>query len=179
MGCIATIASVGLIVLIFGTGSSESKISSTVYAQVDPPGPVPTQPNDWKDDPLVDAPYATPFADVNCTPSNDPNNQPDYFCLSSTYMASRGWISGYTGGTFRPWNSTTRAQVCKIVYLAEGWQPNTNGGPHFSDVPPTDPFYTFIETAYNRGIITGYSDGTFRPGNNVTRGQFCKIMVLA
>jgi hypothetical protein len=27
-----------------------------------------------------------------------------------------------------------------------------------------------------RGIVTGYADGTFRPGNNVTRGQAAKII---
>ena len=36
---------------------------------------------------------------------------------------------------------------------------------HFSDVPTTNPFYPFVETAYNHSIISGYSDGTFRPNN--------------
>jgi hypothetical protein len=30
-----------------------------------------------------------------------------------------------------------------------------------------------------RGIISGYFDGTFRPGNDVTRGQLSKIVSLA
>ena len=38
---------------------------------------------------------------------------------------------------------------------------------------------TNIETAYNHGIISGYADGMFRWGNNVTRGQLSKIIVLA
>ena len=41
---------------------------------------------------------------------------------------------------------------------------------------PTDTFYSYIETAYNHGIISGYADGTFRPGNNATRGQISKIV---
>src|SRR5205807_9683426 len=64
---------------------------------------------------------------------------------------------------------------------------NTTGGPHFSDVSPTDIFYPYIETAYHNGIITGYntnppcSSGTpcFKPNNPVTRGQLTKIIVLA
>ena len=28
-------------------------------------------------------------------------------------------------------------------------------------------------------MISGYADGTFQPGNNVTRGQLCKIVTLA
>src|SRR5205807_9721756 len=53
----------------------------------------------------------------------------------------------------------------------------------FRDVPADHTFYTYIETAYNHGIISGYSCGTscleYRPDNNVTRGQLCKIVVLA
>src|SRR5262249_3933570 len=69
--------------------------------------------------------------------------------------------------------------LCKIVVFAEGWPIDTTGGPHFSDVPPTHPFYSYIETAYNRGIISGYSDGMFHPNDSTTRAQLCKIIVLA
>jgi len=36
-----------------------------------------------------------------------------------------------------------------------------------------------VETAYEHGIISGYSDGTFRPGNNATRGQIVKFVYCA
>jgi hypothetical protein len=96
------------------------------------------------------------------------------------YMASHGIVSGYSeDNTFRWGNNTTRAQLSKIMVLAEGWTIDTSGGPHFSDVPQSHPFYGYIETAYNHGIISGYTDGTFRPYNNVTRTQLSKIVVLA
>lgn len=88
-------------------------------------------------------------------------------------------ISGYDDGTFRPGNDITRGQLAKIAVLAEGWEINTTGGPHFNDVAPDNAFYAFIETAYNRGIITGYADRTFRWGNPVTRGQTAKILYNA
>ena len=54
---------------------------------------------------------------------------------------------------------------------------------NFTDVSPTDPFYTHIETAYAHNIISGYSCGTgcleFRPGNDATRGQIAKIVYNA
>jgi hypothetical protein len=43
-------------------------------------------------------------------------------------------------------------------------------------VLPTDTFYPYIRCLACRGIISGYSDGTFRPGNDVTRGQLSKIV---
>src|SRR5437763_1454224 len=79
----------------------------------------------------------------------------------------------------RPGNLTTRPQLCKIIVRAEGWTIDTTGGPHLDDVPETNPFYGFIETAYQHNLISGYADRTFRPGNNIPRAQLCTIIVLA
>ena len=67
----------------------------------------------------------------------------------------------------------------KVTVLAQGWPIDTTGGPHFTDVPTTHPFYGYIETAYNHQIISGYQDGTFRPDNNATRGQISVIVYQA
>jgi len=49
----------------------------------------------------------------------------------------------------------------------------------FMDVPPGSTFYPFIHCLACLGIINGYTDGTFRPNNNVTRGQLSKIVANA
>jgi hypothetical protein len=103
----------------------------------------------------------------------------DYFYTPVQYLACHRVIGGYNDGTFRPYNNTTRGQLSKMVVGARGWAINTAGGPHFSDVPPDSTFYAYIETAVNHGIISGYADGTFRPGANITRGQLSKIVVGA
>jgi uncharacterized delta-60 repeat protein len=46
----------------------------------------------------------------------------------------------------------------------------------FTDVPAGSTFYDFVRCLACREIISGYSDGTFRPGNPVTRGQLSKIV---
>jgi hypothetical protein len=46
----------------------------------------------------------------------------------------------------------------------------------FSDVQEGSTFYSFVRCLACRGILGGYSDNTFRPGNNVTRGQLSKIV---
>jgi hypothetical protein len=115
-------------------------------------------------------PCAISFSDV----------QPaDYFYTAVQYPYCYGVISGYQDDTFRPFNNTTRGQLTKIVVLAQGWPLQCPGNGHFSDVAPDNPFYCHVETAYIHGIISGYADGTFRPGNNVTRGQLSKIVVTA
>jgi N-acetylneuraminic acid mutarotase len=103
----------------------------------------------------------------------------DYFYQPVVYLFCRGVISGYADNTFRPFNDTTRGQLTKIVTLAEAWPIHSPDAPTFTDVPASHPFYQYVETAHNRGVISGYSDGTFRPASNVTRGQLSKIVVLA
>lgn len=49
----------------------------------------------------------------------------------------------------------------------------------FSDVPITNPFYEYVRCLACRNIIGGYGDGTFRPNNNVTRGQLAKMVASA
>jgi hypothetical protein len=46
----------------------------------------------------------------------------------------------------------------------------------FSDVPPNHTFYPWIRCLACLGIISGYADGTFLPGNNITRGQIAKVV---
>jgi hypothetical protein len=115
-------------------------------------------------------PCAISFSDVSTT---------DWFHEFVQCVYCRGAISGYSDGTFRPYNKTTRGQVSKIVVLAFDIPVDTTGGPHFTDVPAGDPFYIYVESAYHHGLVSGYADGTFRPGANVTRGQLTKIVVTA
>jgi glucose/arabinose dehydrogenase len=46
----------------------------------------------------------------------------------------------------------------------------------FSDVPPGSPFYPFVRCLACQNIISGYADGSFHPGSDVTRGQLSKIV---
>jgi hypothetical protein len=46
----------------------------------------------------------------------------------------------------------------------------------FIDVPQGSTFYPYIRCLACRGIVNGYADGTFKPNNNVTRGQLSKIV---
>ena len=101
-----------------------------------------------------------------------------FYCYVETAFG-HGVVAGYSDGTFRPGNDVTRGQLCKILVLAEGWVVDCAEPGHFTDVPTSNPFYCYVETAFGHGIITGYADGTFRPGNSATRGQICKIVYQA
>jgi subtilisin family serine protease len=49
----------------------------------------------------------------------------------------------------------------------------------FTDVDQFNPCYQYIQCLYCRGIISGYSDNTFRWSADVTRGQVAKIVANA
>jgi len=49
----------------------------------------------------------------------------------------------------------------------------------YSDVPSTNPFYTWIFCESCKGIIGGYSDGTFQPFNYITRGALAKTIAAS
>jgi hypothetical protein len=149
--------------------------STPVATQTSPPTHTPVQTSTPTNEPSRTAtgtatPCAMTFLDVLST---------DYFYVPVRYLYCAGVISGYSDNTFRPYANTTRGQISKIVILAFSYPIYTPQQPTFSDVPLTDPFYQYIETAAYNNIVSGYADGTFRPFNNVTRGQLCKIVVVA
>jgi hypothetical protein len=57
--------------------------------------------------------------------------------------------------------------------------PPTACAMQFSDVAEGSTFYPYVRCLVCRGIVSGYSDGTFRPNNNVTRGQIAKMVANA
>lgn len=53
---------------------------------------------------------------------------------------------------------------------------NAAGKQRFSDVPTTKHFAEAVYELAERNIIGGYPDGTFKPGNPITRGQAAAII---
>lgn len=102
-----------------------------------------------------------------------------YYRYIETAFAN-GILNGYSDGTFHPDANLTRGQMSKVIVNAGiakyHWQINVTGGPHFIDVPVGHTFYPYIETAYNRGIVGGYSNHYFYPDNLTTRGQLTKML---
>jgi len=104
--------------------------------------------------------------------------QSDVFYPFISDLACRNVIEGYSDNTFRTSSIATRATLAKWVVVARGWALDTTGGPHFSDVATNDPYYPYIETARLHSVLSGYSDGTFKPNNEVSRGQMSKMIVI-
>ncbi|HEX8222022.1 MAG TPA: S-layer homology domain-containing protein [Chloroflexia bacterium] len=46
----------------------------------------------------------------------------------------------------------------------------------FWDVPKNNPFYSYVRCLACQGLVSGYTDASFRPNERVTRGQVAKIV---
>jgi hypothetical protein len=88
-------------------------------------------------------------------------------------------IEGYDDGTFRPDDPVNRAEALKILLLATGVTPLEDEDTterEFSDVPSDSWFSPYIERAVALDFIEGYEDGTFRPGQSITRAEASKLV---
>ncbi len=85
-------------------------------------------------------------------------------------LVSKGLVSGFGDGTFRPEAPLTRAQYAAAI--AKTFQlPATNNARNFTDIKPEFWAAKAIAKATSMGFISGYPDGSFRPGQNLTKIQ--------
>ena len=80
--------------------------------------------------------------------------------------------TGVTDTTFMPDRVCTRAHVVTFLWRANGCPDPQSMTSKFKDVKDTSKYYyKAVLWANEQGITTGYSDGTFRPDDECTRGQ--------
>jgi len=91
------------------------------------------------------------------------------YSVAISELQEMGAVSGYEDGTFRPNNQINRAEFLKIVMSAFTQLPET-GSNCFSDVHD-EWFARYVCSAKNIGIVTGYPDGSFKPGDNVNYAE--------
>ena len=82
-----------------------------------------------------------------------------------------GRIGGYEDGTFKPDRTITRAEFVRLLNSATSTSFTSNASVNFSDVKESDWFYADVAKAVGAKITSGFEDGTFRPGETVTRMQ--------
>lgn len=87
------------------------------------------------------------------------------------FAQASGLMSGMGDNKFAPDVTTTRAMVAQVMYeLAD--EPDVSGLTcPLSDVDSTAWYADAVTWAYNAGVVSGYEDGTFRPGRTITRQE--------
>lgn len=117
-----------------------------------------------KNYPSTDVKYNLPYSDVF---------EGDWYYPAVGFMTENNIVKGYEDGTFRPNSPVTRAEFATIASKFEELIGDNVKG--FSDVPTTHWALRFINSAYARGWVTGYEDGTFRPNRNITRAEVVTV----
>lgn len=121
---------------------------------------------------------ATPVIQAEASSFSDiPQTSAYYDAVQS--MTLTGAISGYADGTFRPHLNVTRAQAAKMLASVLKLDVTLEKHVSFSDVNKDAWFAGSVSALVNKGIISGYADGTFRPNDTITRAQMAKMLVNA
>jgi hypothetical protein len=95
-------------------------------------------------------------------------------------MALRQITLGCGGGNYCPVGSVTREQMAAFIIRALGdHNPAFPAQQRFLDVPPINPFYSFIEQMAVRQITLGCGGGNYCPSQPVTRAQMAAFLVRA
>ena len=97
------------------------------------------------------------------------------WCYTQVMQAAKsGLMNGYADGQFGKNDPITRGQMVQILYNYYGEDSGTNSG--FSDVPSSAWYAKAVTWASKNGVVSGYSNGTFGPNNQLTREQMVTIL---
>lgn len=99
------------------------------------------------------------FSDVNLN---------DWFNLGVSTMENSGFVSGYDDGLFRPNAYITRAELATIISNFDDLEPVAEN--KFADVEGHWA-EKYINSAAEKGWLSGYEDGLFRPNQHITRAE--------
>ena len=107
-----------------------------------------------------------PFIDVS---------KNDRYYDAVDYLYNNGIMNGTTDTLFSPNAELTRAMVVTILYRAQG-KPAVSTSGSFKDVAAGRYYTEAVEWAAANNIVKGFTDGTFKPDEPVTREQLAAFI---
>ena len=101
----------------------------------------------------------------------------DWYYDAVKFNFERGYITGYSNGTFGPANNIQRQDFALILARIAGADLSAyegqNGG--FSDVQAGAYYASAVAWAKDKGVVNGYSSDYFGVGTYISREQICLI----
>lgn len=92
-------------------------------------------------------------------------------------LVEKGYMEGYEDGTFKPNQTTTRAEAAAIVARTMEIDLTTDFKPNFEDVSQEHPYYMEISKLTELGIIQ--NESKFNPDAPLKRAHISKMIALA
>lgn len=93
-------------------------------------------------------------------------------------LAMRQIVSGVTADAFQPNAQVTRAQFAAMLVNALELEPSASETP-FGDVPASAWYAAPVAIGVEKGLFSGFADGTFRPNETITREQMAVMLTNA
>ena len=111
---------------------------------------------------------------VDAEPAFDDVPEGAWYATPVNVMAELGIVDGVGDDKFEPNREITRAE---FTTMAMRFAKVPSGGVNiFTDVAPSDWFYSYVVNSIQYGWIEGYGDGTFRPDRLITRAEVTTIV---
>ncbi|MFB3880279.1 MAG: S-layer homology domain-containing protein [Armatimonadota bacterium] len=103
------------------------------------------------------------------------------------YAKARGVVNGFADGRYRPADPVSRAGMAVFIARSVASPTGDDGlasyqPPEvatFSDVATSHWAYRYVEYVAERGIVNGYLDGSYRPGQACTRAEAAVYLAKA
>lgn len=99
----------------------------------------------------------------------------DWFLDNVKYVYEKGLMNGTSDTAFSPKQTTNRAMIVTILHRLEN-SPAVDAQSPFADVAADQYYANPVAWAAANGIVTGTSETTFAPLNNITREQMAAIL---
>ena len=115
---------------------------------------------------VVNTAWENPYIDVIDT---------NWFYDAVKYVTKAGLMNGTDADAFSPYAATSRAMVVTVLWRLEG-EPDAGSSGTFPDVAEGRWYASAVEWAAANGIVTGYTDGNYGPGDVTTREQLAAIL---
>ncbi|MEK7528471.1 MAG: S-layer homology domain-containing protein [Patescibacteria group bacterium] len=112
---------------------------------------------------------------------SDVDVESDYYEILG-FLAERNILGGYPDGTFKPDRLMSRVEVLRVLLDAAGVEvPDVSASETagFSDVVPGQWYVKYVKAAKDKGIVSGYPDGTFGVTKTIKLGEALKMLFLA
>ncbi|OAO89133.1 hypothetical protein AXX17_ATUG04200 [Arabidopsis thaliana] len=94
-------------------------------------------------------------------------------------LANRMVINGYPDGSFKATSVVTRAEFAAMLNRALGILPKLQASRSFKDVKSEAWYVSQVNAAVDAHLINGYTDGTFRPNQEITHQEMIAMLVNA
>lgn len=117
------------------------------------------------------------------SPTDEPSEEPEVvlpeYYAATRYLVKSGFVVGYDDGYAHPERAINRAELMKLISLVAGMKVSDydSGDGCFPDVKGEEWYVDYICYAFDKGLVSGYTDGYFHPERAVTRAEALKMVL--